>query len=77
MALLPAQMALGRHPADSELLDQVICHVGFPPGPAYVMLPIRMLLRSALATQWLAAIFGGLAVALIDRLLHMWPVDRQ
>ncbi|RLE17137.1 MAG: hypothetical protein DRJ50_14425, partial [Actinobacteria bacterium] len=75
-ALLPAQSELGNDPDNEEQLARVICHVGFPPGPAFIMLPLRLLFRSALATQWLSAILGGLAIALIDLLLRMWTIDR-
>jgi hypothetical protein len=47
-------------------------HVGFPPGPAFLLLPIHAALRGLLATQWLSAVLGGLAVAVMDRLLRLW-----
>ena len=63
-------------PADSLSaglqLEGIQCHVGFPLGPAFLMYPLRFILGSALATQWLGALLGGLAVALMDRLLSWW-----
>jgi len=63
-------------PADSLVADlqmeRIECHVGSPLGPAFLMLPFRYLLGSALATQWLGALLGGLAVALMDLLLLWW-----
>lgn len=53
-------------------LDRLVCNVGSPLGPAFVMLPLRPILGSALAVQWLAAILGGLAVAMMDLLLGWW-----
>ncbi len=63
-------------PADSLAaglqLKGIQCHVGLPLGPAFLMYPLRFLFGSALATQWLGALLGGLAVALMDRLLSWW-----
>ncbi len=47
-------------------------HVGFPLGPAFLLLPLRLLLRGWLAAQWLSAVLGGLAVAALDALLALW-----
>jgi hypothetical protein len=52
--------------------ERLECHVGSPLGPAFLMLPLRFVFGSALATQWLGAVLGGLAVALIDLLLSWW-----
>ena len=71
--LIPAQDAsrrLGIPPA--QLVDRMICHVGFPPGPAFLLLPLHAALRDLLATQWLSAVLAGLAVAVMDRLLRLW-----
>ena len=55
------------------LLDQdLVCHVGFPPGPAFLLLPLVGLLRGFVAVQWVGAVLGGLAVAAMDRLLTLW-----
>ncbi len=63
-------------PADSLAgnlqLQRLECHVGSPLGPAFLMYPLRFVLGSALATQWLGALLGGLAVALMDLLLLWW-----
>jgi hypothetical protein len=64
---LPADSLAGRLQA-----ERLECHVGSPLGPAFLLLPLRLLLGSALATQWLAALLGGLAVALMDVLLSAW-----
>ena len=53
-------------------LDRAVCYVGFPLGPSLLLLPLRAALRGALATQWLAALLAGLAVAAADRLLGLW-----
>jgi hypothetical protein len=53
-------------------MERLECHVGSPLGPAFLLMPLRMLLGSALATQWLGALLGGLAVALMDLLLLWW-----
>ena len=53
-------------------VDRMVCHVGSPLGPAFAMLPLRFVLRSALAVQWLAALVGGLAVAAMNELLGWW-----
>jgi hypothetical protein len=53
-------------------LERMECHVGSPLGPAFLMFPLRFVLGSALATQWLGALLGGLAVALMDLLLLWW-----
>lgn len=70
---VPAQAAaqlLGVPP--EQLLDRMVCHVGFPPGPAFLLLPVHAALRGLLATQWLSALLAGLAVAVMDRLLRLW-----
>lgn len=63
-------------PADSVAgrlqLRRMECHVGSPLGPAFLMYPLRVVLRSALAAQWLGALLGGLAVALMDVLMLWW-----
>jgi hypothetical protein len=53
-------------------LERMVCHVGFPLGPSLVLAPLRMILGSMVATQWVAAVLGGLAVALMDLLLLWW-----
>ncbi len=69
--LVPAQeMWAG---STEVLLEQdLICHVGFPPGPAFLLLPLIGLLRGFVAVQWVGAVLGGLAVAAMDRLLRLW-----
>ncbi len=58
---------------ESQLqMERLECHVGSPLGPALLLLPLRVLLGSSLAAQWLGAILGGLAVALVDLLLAWW-----
>ncbi len=47
-------------------------HVGFPLGPAFLLLPLRLLLRGWLATQWLGALIAALAVAAFDAVLPGW-----
>ncbi len=62
--------------ADSALgqaqLTGLVCEVGMPLGPALVLLPLFVLLKSAVAVQWVGAVLGGLAVALMDVLLPWW-----
>ena len=71
--LIPAQKAAQRLGLPPErLAERMVCHVGFPPGPAFLLLPIHAALRGLLATQWLSALLGGLAVAVMDRLLRLW-----
>jgi hypothetical protein len=55
-------------------MERLECHVGSPLGPAFLMYPLSYLFGGALATQWLAAILGGLAVALADLLIG-WCLD--
>ena len=70
---MPAQQAAQRlGVAPERLAERMVCHVGFPPGPAFLLLPIHAALRGLLATQWLSALLGGLAVAVMDRLLRLW-----
>ena len=70
---IPAQTAAQRLGVPLEqLLDRMVCHVGFPPGPAFVLLPPYLVLRGLLATQWLSAVLAGLAVAVMDRLMRLW-----
>ncbi len=64
---LPAESIAGR-----LQLQRLECHVGSPLGPAFLMFPLRLLFGSALAAQWLGALLGGLAVALMDVLLLWW-----
>ena len=47
------------------------CDLGFPPGPAFLLFPLYLLLGSALATGWLGPVLGGLAVASIDGLFGL------
>jgi hypothetical protein len=65
-------------PADSLAarlqMERLECHVGSPLGPAFLLYPLSFLFGATLATQWLAAILGGLAVALAD-LLVGWCLD--
>jgi len=71
--LIPAQEAARRAGvAPEQLLDRMVCHVGFPPGPAFLLLPLYAGLRGLLATQWLSALLAGFAVAVMDRLLALW-----
>ena len=60
-------------PADSLAarlqMERLECHVGSPLGPAFLLYPLSFVFGAALATQWLAAILGGLAVALADLLV--------
>lgn len=55
-------------------MERVECHVGSPLGPAFLLYPLSFFFGGALATQWLAAILGGLAVALADLLIG-WSLD--
>jgi hypothetical protein len=55
-------------------MGRLECHVGSPLGPAFLLYPLSLVFGGALATQWLAAILGGLAVALVD-LLVGWCLD--
>jgi hypothetical protein len=68
--LVPAQEVWGGSAAGRP--GELICQVGFPLGPALLLLPLYALLGGALATQWLGAILGGLAVAIMDRLMTDW-----
>jgi hypothetical protein len=71
--LIPAQQAsrqLGVGP--DQLLDRLVCYVGFPPGPAFLLVPVHAALSGLLATQWLSAVLAGLAVAVMDRLMRLW-----
>lgn len=71
--LAPVQELVNRHGVDPmEAVRGAECHVGFPPGPAFVLTPLRFVLGEALATQWLAALFGGLAVAAMAVLRRSW-----
>jgi hypothetical protein len=53
----------------------LVCHVAFPPGPAFFLLPLYAVFRGILATQWLSALLGGLAVAAMDRLFAEWSAS--
>jgi hypothetical protein len=55
-----------------QLLSNAVCHVGFPPGPGFLLLPLMLVLGPVLATQWLGAMIGGLGVAALDRLSAAW-----
>ena len=68
--LVPAQEVW--RGSDAGRPGELICEVGFPLGPALFLLPLYALLGGALATQWLGAILGGLAVAIMDRLMTDW-----
>jgi hypothetical protein len=70
--LLPVRYLRAETLAARLQAERLECHVGSPLGPAFLLLPLRMVLGSALATQWLGAVLGGLAVALIDLLLFWW-----
>jgi hypothetical protein len=59
-------------PEGQRQLAEMVCHVGAPLGPAVALLPWYVLLRGALATQWLGALLGGLAVALMDATMRWW-----
>ncbi len=69
--LVPAQDVPG---ADSDplMVEALRCYVGFPPGPAFLLTPLLVIFRGLLATQWLGALLGGLAVAGIDLLMVGW-----
>ena len=69
--LIPIQQAwTGSY--DLLFSEGMVCHVGFPPGPSFLLFPLLALLGGALATQWLGAFLGGLAVATMDRFLVGW-----
>lgn len=70
-ALIPAQDIPGAE-SDPEVVENLLCFVGFPPGPAFLLVPLLAILRGFLATQWLGALLGGLAIAVIDRLMGSW-----
>jgi len=53
-------------------LENIRCDLGFPPGPAFLLLPLYLLLGSFLATSWLGAVLGGLAVAAMNLLFEGW-----
>ncbi len=69
--LVPIQQAWT---GSSDLLfnEGMVCHVGFPPGPSFFLYPLLFLLGGALATQWVSAFLGGLAVAAMESLLAAW-----
>jgi hypothetical protein len=69
--LVPVQSLWGLYGQIPES-DELVCHVGFPPGPAFFLLPFVALLGGAVATQWLAALLGGLGVAAFDALAFEW-----
>ncbi len=69
--LMPAQDVQGAD-SDPRLVEALLCYVGFPPGPAFLLTPLLAVFRGALATQWLGVLLGGLAVAVIDRLMAAW-----
>jgi len=52
--------------------EDIRCDLGFPPGPAFLLLPLYLLLGSFLATSWLGAVSGGLAVASLNSLFEGW-----
>jgi hypothetical protein len=52
--------------------ERLECHIGSPLGPAFLLLPLRLVFGSAVATQWVGPVLGGLAVALMDILLFWW-----
>ncbi len=67
--LMPLQEAHTLGLVTGELLkERVECHVGFPPGPAALLLPLRAVAGGVIPVQLLAALLGGLAVACMDRL---------
>lgn len=70
--LEPVQYLPAESLAGQLQLRRLVCHVGSPLGPAFLMVPLRIVLGSALAAQWLGALLGGLAVALMDLLLLWW-----
>jgi hypothetical protein len=53
-------------------LERLVCQVGSPLGPAFLILPLRLILGSMVVAQWLGAVLGGLAVAIMDLLLGWW-----
>jgi hypothetical protein len=69
---IPAQsvVAVGADP--DAAIESAECYVGFPPGPAVVLAPWGLILGEALATQWLAALLGGIAVAAMTSLRRSW-----
>ncbi len=69
--LVPAQDVWGAG-TDPRLIAALRCDVGFPPGPAFFLAPLLAVFRGLLATQWLGALLGGFAIAVIDRLMAAW-----
>lgn len=70
--LMPLQEAHALGLVSEEVLsERVECHVGFPPGPAALLLPMRAVFGGLIPVQLLAALLGGLAVACMDRLFSM------
>jgi len=67
--LVPAQDRVGVGDTTPESLR---CDLGFPPGPAFILFPLYLLLGSFLATGWLGPLLGGLAVASADLLFERW-----
>ena len=65
-SMVPAQDIPGSD-SDPRMVEALVCYVGFPPGPAFLLLPFLAILQGMLATQWIGALLGGLAVAVIDR----------
>lgn len=69
--LVPAQDIPGAD-SDPRMVEAMLCYVGFPPGPSFLLTPLLAILRGLLVTQWLGALLGGLAVAVVDRLIVAW-----
>lgn len=69
--LTPIQQAWSGS-SDILLSEDLVCYVGFPPGPSFLLAPLVSILGGVLATQWLSAILGGLAVAVMDSFLADW-----
>lgn len=72
--LRPVQYVRADSLAARLQMQHLECQVGIPLGPAFLLYPLSFVFGAALATQWLAGILGGLAVALAD-LLVGWCLD--
>lgn len=70
-SLVPAQDVPGSD-SDPRLIEALRCDVGFPPGPAFLLTVMLAVFRGSLSTQWIGALLGGFAVAVIDWLFGVW-----
>jgi len=66
-SLVPAQEVWGIRGRTPDA-GAMVCFVGFPPGPAFLLMPLVPLLGGFLATQWIGAVLAGLGVAAVDAL---------